>query len=93
MCKFSTSSIRHMSNPMTALPKQFYCLFLGVNEGCPGHANTLVSMAKNMARMTGSKNAALLLHERQQPPVLTPFFSRFADQTADVCLLIMKCRV
>lgn len=86
MCKFSISSIRYMFNPMTAFPKQFYCcFFLGANEGWFGHANVLISMAKNMTRMTGSMNPALLLHLKQRASALMPFLGRFTEQTADVC--------
>lgn len=43
-------------------------------------------MAKDMTRMTGSKNAALLLGLKQQACEFNPVVSRrFAEETAGVC--------
>lgn len=51
-------------------------------------------MAKDMTRMSGTKNAALLLGSKQHACELNPVVSRrFTEETAGVCWLIVTQRV
>lgn len=82
---------------MCATPRQLFkssfIVFLGAKRGRFGHANTHISMAKDMTRVTGSKNAALLLGSKQAFEFNPVVSRRFTEETVGVCELMVTQRV